>query len=300
MTEISYVDRVAANIAYPDLYERYISRREPVVIVGAASGWAALSAWTPEFFVREYGDEFVELLRCGASERKTVPLREYFSIPKFDQHMWYLVDWDFRRRCRKLLKDIVALRHFHIDFLESIPPRNRLDLMWIYIGHAGTRGPTHLDNFGSSAWLAVVEGTKRLVFPRFHPNTSSRSRIDLFDAEDHPNVILRQEAILRPGDVAFVPAGCWHAALNQTYCVSVTANFVDGVSFDSHRAFATRHWFGREMLREQTNRIAEGCTGDEQNETRLHLRCALEAYQQWLADELDEVERLRVALGHEG
>lgn len=291
MTTRSQVDRLVPDA----LYEEYFSRmREgrPFVVEGAAARWEAVHRWTPKFLVNNYGSELVDFSRCGTRERVERHLSDYFKLPEEERSHWYLVDWDFRRRCSELLHDFSIPSQFCIDWLEEMPSRHRLDLMWIYIGHAGTYSPTHLDNFGSSAWLAVVQGRKRVVFPSVLPEVKAGA-INPFGMGEDARVTHCAEALLGPGDVLFVPAGAWHAARNETYCLSVTSNFVDGTNFSRHRAFSMRGWFGPEMLGAQLDRLLDVNDPVGPERLRLHIAEALDSYQKALDEENGRLEALR-------
>jgi hypothetical protein len=296
MTSWTEVDRIAPDTAYGAVFDLMRASR-PFVVTGAAAGWPAINKWTPDFFIERYGSEAVEFARCGSRERVQNRLSDYFDLPARDRATWYLVDWDFRRRCPDLLFDFSIPAHFAIDWLEHVPPRQRPDLMWVYIGHAGTYGPAHVDNFGSSAWLAVVQGRKRVAFPTMRADAPSATHIDLFHDRDQDEVVAVAEAILETGDVLFVPAGRWHAAKNETYCLSVTANFIDGVNFSHHRAFSQRRWHGQKMLSDQMNRLSGAIDPAERQRLRLHIDEALSAYRDMLIEEIGFVHDLRSRLG---
>lgn len=290
------IDRLSPDAAYGDVFGLMRASR-PFVLTGGAATWLAADRWTPAFLSERYGSEPVEFARCGTRERVQRRLEDYFLLPEQERSTWYLVDWDFRQSCPDLLRDFSVPDQFSLDWLADVPRRHRPDLMWIYIGYAGTYGPTHIDNFGSSAWLAVVQGTKRVVFPTLHADVSSAANIDLFQSSEDPKVIQCAEAVLRAGDVLFVPAGSWHAARNETYCLSVTANFIDGNNFSQHRKFAMRGWFGPRMLANQLDRLSAMTDRFEQEQLRLHIAEALQSYRASLDEEVALLETLHSRLG---
>jgi histone arginine demethylase JMJD6 len=295
VTSRSTVERLSADTAYGDVFQR-MRAGQPFILTGLAVGWKAIDKWSPDFLSEYYGSEPVEFARCGTKERVQRRLADYFALSEVEKSNWYLVDWDFRRRCPELLHDFSIPQYFSIDWLNDVPSRRRPDLMWIYVGHAGTFGPNHIDNFGSSAWLAVLQGTKHVAFPTLSSGVSSAASIDAFGAGEDPRVRHFADAVLGPGDVLFVPAGAWHAAMNETYCLSVTANFIDGTNFGHHRKFAMREWFGPLMLASQVGHLSPATDSLENQQLRLQIHEALRAYRAALADEIAFVEQIHLKL----
>ena len=116
---------------------------------------------------------------------------------------------------------------------------------WVLIGVPGTGGRVHKDHAGTSAWNAVVVGTKRWVF--FPPSTEASLLDDLKEEEGHPDersdfwyrhkyiaaverVFLSSgvrplEVLQRPGEVVYIPNGWWHIVRNEIFTVAITENF---------------------------------------------------------------------------
>lgn len=227
------------------LWSNFISLSRPVVIRGLAAGWPALDRWNPEFFVRNYGEAQVHIADRMTGRLIDTELRAYFKPPFKDSPRYYLVDWNFRKTAPRLLDDIQIISTFNFDFLQYLPEFARPDLLWIYMGHLATQGQLHMDDYGSSAWLAVVSGRKVVRFVR-KPNSLAPSALMAIDPFDEgqvarlPDVCEVADATLSPGDVLYIPSGVWHAASNLEFCISVTANFVNGASFDSFITYGRR------------------------------------------------------------
>ena len=281
-----------------EIFERYVKTSTPVLLRGAVTNWPARTRWTPEFFRKRYPDAAVELVHCATGERIARRLEDYFTLPRHQKRDWYLCDWNFRQTHRELLEHIRSPTGFDVDWMSGIPRSERPDLLWIYIGHAGTRGPTHVDNYGTSAWLAVLQGKKRVRFvdPRGQ-RTGKLSQLDLFDDDARPEGLRLSEARMSSGDLLYVPAGCWHAALNPTYCLSVTANFLDGGCFGPHRDFWMRHWHGEAILAGEIRRLAGLPQGADKAQLARHLRRALDQWRETLANESRDATRLATRLG---
>jgi histone arginine demethylase JMJD6 len=296
--KIDAVARRSASAGFDDIFDNFFRTSTPVVLEGAACEWPARAKWTPEFFCSRYGAVEVEFTRFPTDDRVVARVSDYFALPDAEKSRWYLSDWDFRKRNPELLEDIVVPELFDLDWIDDLPAAERPDLCWIYIGHAGTRGPIHLDNYGTSAWLAVLQGVKRV---RFAVPREGRSRelatLDAFDDGCIQAVAEElSEARLSDGDVLFVPAGRWHAAMNDTYCLSVTANFVDGANFCLHRRFATRRWYGKRMLVNAIERLKDLPEGPERSRLSRHLSLALNRYVEALEEEREHAEALMTSL----
>ena len=267
----------------------------PLVLRGAAAHWPALR-WTPQFLASRYGDHIVDFLHVPSGRRSRRPLAFYLDIAVAERADWYLVDWDFRSNAPDLLNDIDVPAILSIDWLASVPPRQRPDLLWIYMGDAGTYGRVHVDNFGSSAWLAVLTGTKRLFFPPRDRPDLYPSGSDLFGPGRDAALHVCTVVTLGQGDIAYVPAGRQHAAINDSFCLSVTANFIDGINFCDHRGFAIRQWHGKKMLSDQLARLAAMEEGEKRDLLRRHLAIALDRYRTVLVEEQAFLQTARARL----
>ncbi len=82
----------------------------------------------------------------------------------------------------------------------------------------------------------------------------------------------------------------WHAAANDTYCVSVTGNFVDGANFGLHRRFSVRGWHGRRMLVHKLHCVRDMPPGAPRHRLSRHLALAIDDLRAELERELREVD----------
>lgn len=274
----------------------------PAVLRGAAAHWPCRVRWTPDFLLQRYGEAVIEWQDCRDGRRGNGRLADYFALPDAIRRHIYVVDWDFRPRYPELAEDIGGLPQLALDWVPLIPAAARPELLWIYLGDAGTGGGTHLDNYGSSAWLAVLSGRKRVRFA--DPgglSAAAMSRLDLFDDEAIAGLEVL-EARLEAGDVLFVPAGRWHAARNEAACLSVTGNFVDGANFSLHRRFYQKQWHGRRMLVTELNRLHDMAAGPARELLGAHLEAALSDLRADLEAELRECAQFEAVLasGREG
>jgi histone arginine demethylase JMJD6 len=289
------VDRLSANVAFDKVFEENITAARPCVLVGAAQHWTARNRWTPSYLCERYGDVLVDFVDLDG-HRSSRPLRQYFDLQSDVAHSYYVCDWDFRKHHMELLTDISSIPQFDVDWVDGLSAASRPDLMWIYIGHAKTRGLTHVDSYGTSAWLAVLQGTKRVRFMR-PVKGQVPSFFDLFEENSSSDI---EEAELGPGDVLYVPSGAWHAAHNDSYCLSLTSNFIDGGNFMDHHLFSTRSCQSRRILIHQLNSLSQLEPGPHRERQIRHLAWALRCYRMYLDEHLGELDQFHQVLREYG
>eukprot|EP00658_Telonema_sp_P-2_P070385 TRINITY_DN59909_c0_g1_i1.p1 TRINITY_DN59909_c0_g1~~TRINITY_DN59909_c0_g1_i1.p1 ORF type:complete len:362 (-),score=68.00 TRINITY_DN59909_c0_g1_i1:171-1256(-) len=244
----------------------------PMVLTHVADGWPASTEWDPE---RLHG-------RCGGGEWKVgfhdgkpvkLPLDQFFEYcgkdAVEDDSPLYVFDWDFAEgtpEMRALLLDYQVPEYFREDLFELLSHMNsRPPHRWIIIGPARSGSMLHTDPIHTSAWNTLLSGTKRwCIFPPGAEDDTDLLPKDLLpDSKDvggaaqwFANVLPtlpsnsggRVEAIQKPGETVYVPAGWWHAVLNLDTTVAVTQNFADPQNFASV-------W--REMARGRGDLISE-------------------------------------------
>lgn len=286
------VAELPGDVPFETFFREHIETGRPCVLRGAARTWPAIDRWTQDFFSNRYGQVLVDFVDTASGERPRRPLGSYFQLAEPERPSTYVCDWDFRKNAPELLQDLGTLPLFTVDWIDALPKSQRPDLMWIYIGHAGTAGPTHLDNFGTSAWLAVISGRKRLRF--CWPGEGIRpAKLDLFG--DLPAMEV-QEACLEVGDVAYVPSLTWHAARNDSYCVSVTANFLDGGNLEDYHATLSRPVHDRRVLVMRLNALEDQSADEAKKREIAHLELAVRRYRMRLERDLLELAEFEAVL----
>jgi histone arginine demethylase JMJD6 len=288
------VDRLPPNVDFELIFENHIVTGCPCILTDGARNWPARKRWTQEFLIQNFGDVIVDFVDVNSGSRSHRSLREYFNLPKDEASRYYLCDWDFRKHYPDLLKDIEQIPQLNIDWIQEIPSIQQPDLMWIYIGQARTYGKTHIDNYGTSAWLALLQGNKRVRFLQPIKGLTP-SKINLF-GEDFLDSIC--EAEMFPGDILYVPSGIWHAAYNDTYCLSITANFIDGSNFMEYYSYSTRSWHGRRILISCLNTIQDLPPSSSRRNQSKHLKLAIQRYEEWLNNQLIELKHFRNVLNN--
>ena len=139
--------------------------------------------------------------------------------------------------------------YFREDLFALAGEKRRPPYRWVVFGPARSGSSLHIDPLATSAWNALLLGTKRWVLlPPGVPRTSCKPRIPgVTDSEavtwfthilprctaaDWPHARPLQ-CVQRRGEIMYVPNGWWHAVLNASNTIAVTQNFVSSSNFEA-------------------------------------------------------------------
>ncbi|XP_074353823.1 arginine-specific demethylase JMJ22 [Apium graveolens] len=210
---------------------------KPVLLEGCLDGWAALRKWDREYLVEMCRDA---RFAVGPVEMKIDDFFRYSDQVREERPL-YLFDPKFGEKVPILDSDYEVPVYFNED-LFSLLGKERPDYRWIIIGPAGSGSSFHIDPNSTSAWNAVIKGSKKWVLfppdvvpPGVHPSPDGAevacpvSIIEWFmnfysatkDWKKKPI-----ECICKAGEVIFVPNGWWHLVINLEDSVAITQNFV--------------------------------------------------------------------------
>lgn len=209
----------------------------PVLLEGFLDNWPALKKWDREYLLKVCdGVKF----SAGPVQMK---LDDYFkySDQVREERPLYLFDPKFAEKVPQLDMDYDAPAYFNED-LFSVLGDERPDYRWIIIGPAGSGSSFHIDPNSTSAWNAVIKGSKKWVLfppdvvpPGVHPSPDGAevacpvSIIEWFmnfyaDSRSWKKKPI--ECICKAGEVVFVPNGWWHLVINLEDSIAITQNFV--------------------------------------------------------------------------
>ncbi|KAF9084945.1 hypothetical protein BGX23_010094 [Mortierella sp. AD031] len=238
-TAVENIDR-RAGLSLEDFIQEYERPGKPVIITDGAKHWPAMTKWSTEYFLQTWPDAVLR------AESVDVTVRNYFKYAEGtkDESPLYLFDKKFGERCEGILEDMEVPVYFREDFF-GMMKEQRPDYRWIIVGPARSGSTFHKDPNATSAWNAVITGSKKWIMfpPHILPPgvftnedesevTSPVSLMEWFsnfyastqfpdDPADRP-----LEGICREGEIMFVPRGWWHAVVNLEDCIAVTQNYV--------------------------------------------------------------------------
>ena len=210
---------------------------KPVLLEGCIDNWGALRNWDRDYLVRLCGDVKFSV---GPVEMK---LGEYFgySDQVREERPLYLFDPKFAEKVPKLGDEYEVPVYFRED-LFGVLGNERPDYRWVIIGPAGSGSSFHVDPNSTSAWNAVIKGSKKWILfppdvipPGVHPSpdgadvASPVSIIEWFmnfyGATKNWNK-KPIECVCKAGEVIFVPSGWWHFVINLEESIAITQNYV--------------------------------------------------------------------------
>lgn len=219
-----------------------IDRRRPVLWPALARGWRATRVWNPDYLAAESGEKAVAALmnlpftgvlfpRDQATYTRTLPFAEFLTavVEATAEAPCYLA---YTRA------DTVAPSGDY-DFAGLLGREEPDTDTRVWIGSVGTRSMLHSDlrdNLFCQIW-----GEKRVVLLPWEqsraaypfPDNVVNSQVDLADPDIKRFPQLKSatfySATMEPGDVLYIPRGCWHDIRSLTPSISLN------------------HWFGPPM-----------------------------------------------------
>ncbi|KAL3901293.1 MAG: hypothetical protein SGCHY_000710 [Lobulomycetales sp.] len=233
----------------------------PCILTGAIDGWSCVGKWTLDYMMVEWGNvnfraEAVDIpitayreysLACSADDTAAV---DGCRFTVGDESPLYIFDKDFFKKVPKAHQEFTVPDCFSSD-LFSVLGEDRPDYRWLIAGPKRSGSTIHVDPNSTSAWNAVVSGSKRWILypPAWKPpgifTDKAASEItspvslsewylnfyhqvtkDIEYAKER-DIVGPMEGICCTGEVMFIPAGWWHCVLNVEDSVAITQNFVD-------------------------------------------------------------------------
>eukprot|EP01120_Amphizonella_sp_Union-15-10_P006336 TRINITY_DN2017_c0_g1_i1.p1 TRINITY_DN2017_c0_g1~~TRINITY_DN2017_c0_g1_i1.p1 ORF type:complete len:460 (-),score=75.50 TRINITY_DN2017_c0_g1_i1:63-1442(-) len=226
--------------------EKFIEEFEkpgiPVIITDAIDHWPAMKKWTPDQLLKKYGDI---KFRTGGGFKMS--LSNYFQYleTQTEPVPLYLFDQNFAYNAKEMSTDYQVPVYFSEDLFKIVGEDDRPPYRWILIGPSRSGAPFHTDPRGTSAWNAVIQGSKRwaLYPPTVHPPGVGPDDSEYYNAPSPIKWYLEHypcltpdarplECIHKEGEVLFIPSGWWHMVYNlDDLTVAVTHNFASTSNF---------------------------------------------------------------------
>jgi lysine-specific demethylase 8 len=209
-----------------------VSDNTAFIIRSEASPWRAFKEWTLEFFSERYGET-------------QITAQGDFRLDKRMYHM------PFARFCREMDKKHLYIRQLplvqldeallgHFDLSQFLDSNYKL-FPYIWIGPKNTIQTLHKDNHDSvmlnKNLFAQLHGYKYLLLASnvsFSPSAmhwhegkiTHHVRLDPlseeFFADNLPCGAILEDAILGPGDIAFIPENTWHYVQSLSTSISLS------------------------------------------------------------------------------
>ena len=254
---VDTLERVSCDMDSKEFLARFVTPKEPVVLVGCTEGWPAAGAgaisWTMESLLERKGE-----WRTDWIERRAGGLLEAWAAKDF------LPGW----RVSQILARNGTARVFHAlarrsrggeeplfqDYTTPGPLPKDLyqaaglgtDYQWLILSQAGTGTALHHDPAFTIAWNSLVSGTKWWALLPAHlpadpftcrPACSATREGEVSQAAWFHHVLpqLRRlswygqgvrQVVLGPGETLYLPTNMAHAVYNLEDNVSVTENYL--------------------------------------------------------------------------
>ncbi|AKH65232.1 MULTISPECIES: cupin-like domain-containing protein [Photorhabdus] len=202
----------------------------PILLKGVTLDWAAHWRWTWKFF-SGMQEQKLALSNASGEFEVEVPVCEYIQALKSGEGKLaslYASGWRFFEQNSDMLKDFSEPVQVVDDLLQSIPEKLFKPLLWIFIGADCSGTALHYDALETHAWLAVIEGKKRLALhpPACWDHEYEQQRaqaLQVLEKRCDKGVWYYLE--VNKGDLLFIPATWWHEVANEGPTISLTRNF---------------------------------------------------------------------------
>ncbi|WOL03105.1 hypothetical protein Cni_G11825 [Canna indica] len=234
--EIDNIER-RRGISIEEFIDRYEGHNKPVLLEGCLDSWPAMERWSRERLIRICGDV---KFAVGPVEMTLERYFQYADAAKEERPL-YLFDPKFADKVLELGSEYEVPIYFRED-LFSVLGKERPDYRWIIIGPAGSGSSFHVDPNSTSAWNAVIKGSKKWIMfppevvpPGVHPSADGAEvacPVSIMEWFMNFYAACRKwkkrpvECVCRAGEVVFVPNGWWHLVVNLEDSIAITQNYV--------------------------------------------------------------------------
>ncbi|KAF2850836.1 Clavaminate synthase-like protein [Plenodomus tracheiphilus IPT5] len=240
-----------SDLTYEEYAEIWVDK--PFILTSPVKEWPVYGTWTPEYLLSKFPDTKFR------AEAVDWPMSKYmtYMYDNADESPLYLFDRAFA--CKTNIED--SLRSSNRDEgqstqasywsptcfgdeLFSVLEEHRPDCRWMIMGPARSGSTFHKDPNATSAWNAVLTGSKYwLMFPA-GPGIEPPPGVIISDDQSEItsplsiaeymltfHELARQtpgckEGICYAGEVLHVPSGWFHLVLNLEDSLALTQNFV--------------------------------------------------------------------------
>ncbi|XP_054803393.1 arginine-specific demethylase JMJ22 [Prosopis cineraria] len=225
------------GISVEEFVKNFEETNKPVLLEGCLDNWDALKKWDSDYLVQLCGDVKFSV---GPVEMRLEDYFEY-SVQVREERPLYLFDPKFAEKVPKLDSHYEVPAYFQED-LFSVLGKERPDYRWIIVGPAGSGSSFHVDPNSTSAWNAVIKGSKKWILfppdvipPGVHPSPDGAevaSPVSIIEWFMNFYCATKSwmkkpiECICKAGELVFVPNGWWHLVINLEESIAITQNYV--------------------------------------------------------------------------
>lgn len=218
---------------------------KPFILTAPVREWPAYHSWDTEALLQKYSET---KFRAEAVDWSLKTYIDYMNNSN-DESPLYLFDRDFVSKMNLLPTKATTTPSYRIpscfgeDLFTVLGP-NRPDDKWLIVGPARSGSTYHKDPNATSAWNAVLRGSKYWIM--FPSTPSSPSPPGVYVSADQSEVTsplsiaewllgfhaeARRtpgcvEGVCAAGEVLHVPSGWWHLVVNLDASIAITQNFV--------------------------------------------------------------------------
>jgi len=207
--------------------------------------WPVYKSWDTEDLLQRYGDT---KFRAEAVDWTLQTYVNYMSNSS-DESPLYLFDRGFVDKMQLSVGKLQKCPSYWIpecfgEDLFAVLGEDRPDDKWLIVGPARSGSTFHKDPNATSAWNAVLRGSKYWIM--FPSNSSTPPPPGVYVSEDQSEVTsplsiaewllgfhaeARKtpgcvEGVCNEGEVLHVPSGWWHLVVNLDASIAITQNFV--------------------------------------------------------------------------
>ncbi|WET76262.1 cupin-like domain-containing protein [Amycolatopsis sp. QT-25] len=237
-----------------EIEELITRRRRPAILTGMIEDWPARTDWTPQKLIERHGGKTVTALMDLPADGVLMPDRQsaYERTLTFASFVETMLTTTTAKPCYLAytrVADILPSADYDFATLLGRADDDTGDTR-AWIGSAGTRSMFHSDlkdNLFCQIW-----GRKHVVLlPWEHsmaaypfPDNLVNSQVDLAEVDLGRFPRLREAPLLaatmNPGDVLFMPRGCWHDIRSRSPSISINHWFGEPMGFADYAGLLTR------------------------------------------------------------
>jgi hypothetical protein len=229
-----------------EFYLRYYLNNKPVIITGMLDDWPAMTKWNFSYFKEKFGEREVQVQTGRTTDANyEINTDQHRQMMKMSDYVQMVENAgltnDFYMTANNTSPNRVALSELWQDigripeYLDPASP----DDGFFWCGPPGTRTPFHHDL--TNNFMAQVIGRKRVklipscelpyVYNNFHCFTPVDGHTIDYDKFPMMRDVQVLDCILNPGDILFLPVGCWHYV--EGLDATVTVSFIN-FQFDNN------------------------------------------------------------------